>query len=46
MDNIELFKPKVALTSEQNLNDFVSMCRDKLTAFGKECWDENQWNDF
>ncbi|MFM5095551.1 integrase [Aeromonas rivipollensis] len=46
MDNIELFKPKVALTSEQNLNDFVSMCRDKLTAFGKDCWDENQWNDF
>lgn len=45
MSNIILFKPRRELTAEQNLADFVSLCRDELTIFGVDLeFDMMSWD--
>lgn len=34
MAEIFLFKPKATLTAAENLEAFISQCRDQLTVFG------------
>lgn len=46
MADVVLFKPKAELSSQTNLQNFINLCRDELTAFGSDCWEENQWNCF
>jgi hypothetical protein len=43
MTDIFQFQPKSESTAKQNLNEFVQLSQNKLTAFGKDCWDENLW---
>ena len=43
MDNIIQFQPLATSTAKNNLNEFVKLCRDELTAFGSDCWKENLW---
>lgn len=44
MSNIFLFTPKVKVTSQQNLAEFVRLCRDQLTVFGADLdWDSHAW---
>ncbi len=44
MANILLFTPKYQLDSRANLNDFIVMCRDRLTVFGVDLdWDSDTW---
>lgn len=39
-----LFVPKHQLDAKRNLQDFVEMCRDRLTVFGTELnWHANAW---
>lgn len=44
MSNTVIFKPKSSLTAQENLKDFIHLCRDDLTAFnpGLE-WDDLEW---
>lgn len=42
--NIIRFTPKAELTGAQNLNEFVSSCRNHLTVFGADNWNENKWD--
>ncbi|MBE4043195.1 integrase [Vibrio parahaemolyticus] len=44
--NLIRFKPRVELTGEQNLHEFISICRTQLTAFGADAWNENSWKTF
>lgn len=38
------FVPKSKLTAEENLKQFISLCKDKLTVFGKDLdWQSNSW---
>lgn len=37
MAEIFLFKPKATLTAAENLEAFISQCRDQLTVFGSDC---------
>ena len=30
---------------KSSLENFITFCRNKLTAFGSDCWDNNQWRD-
>ncbi|PKG55231.1 integrase [Shewanella sp. GutDb-MelDb] len=46
MSDIVQFQPKSAHTAQENLNEFVSLCRDELTAFGEECWEGDNWKTF
>lgn len=44
MSNIFLFTPKAHLTARQNLAEFVTMCRDRLTVFGADLdWYKSSW---
>ena len=43
MDNIVQFTPKVESTAKQNLNEFIQLCKNELTAFGTDCWANNLW---
>ena len=43
MDKIIQFQPLATSTAKNNLNDFVKLCRDELTAFGNDCWKDNVW---
>lgn len=44
MSNIILFVPKAQLTCRENLNEFVLMCRDRLTVFGEDLdWKSHAW---
>lgn len=44
MADILLFKPKQQLDAKANLNDFIAMCRDRLTVFGSDLdWGSNTW---
>lgn len=44
MTNVFLFIPKATLTSRQNLDEFVLMCRDRLTVFGSDLdWFSHSW---
>lgn len=43
MDNIVQFTPKAASTAKQNLNEFIRLAENELTAFGKDCWKDNLW---
>ena len=43
LTNIFQFQPKSESTAKQNLNEFVELSQNKLTAFGKDCWDNNLW---
>ena len=44
MSNILLFVPKSTKDSIKNLEDFVAMCRDRLTVFGSNLdWYANAW---
>ncbi len=36
MAEIFLFKPKATLTAAENLEAFISQCRDQLTVFGSD----------
>lgn len=39
-----LFSPKVERDARRNLQDFIEMCRDRLTVFGEDLdWDSNAW---
>ncbi len=45
MTNIVLFKPRRELSAEQNLANFVSLCRNELTIFGAGLeFDEMSWD--
>lgn len=46
MSDIVQFQPKSVNTAKENLNEFVCLCRDELTAFGKECWEGDNWKTF
>lgn len=44
MSNVLLFVPKAHVTCRQTLDEFVLMCRDKLTVFGADLdWYSNTW---
>ena len=44
MADILLFTPKHLLDARTNLNDFIDMCRDRLTVFGADLdWSRNIW---
>lgn len=44
MSNVFLFVPKTQLTSRENLDEFILMCRDRLTVFGDDLdWYSNAW---
>lgn len=44
MAEIFLFIPKHHLDAKANLNDFIAMCRDRLTVFGIHLdWSSNTW---
>lgn len=44
MAEILFFIPRYKADTKQNLNDFISMCRDRLTVFGAELdWNNNVW---
>lgn len=44
MSNLFLFVPKAQLTCRQNLDEFVLMCRDRLTVFGADLdWYSHTW---
>lgn len=42
-NNIFQFKPNSELIAEQNLKMFIERCKNDLTAFGRDCWDESHW---
>ena len=44
MADLLLFIPKHQRDSRQNLEDFIAMCRDRLTVFGADLdWHANAW---
>lgn len=44
MPNVFLFVPKAQLSSRQHLDEFILMCRDRLTVFGADLdWYSNAW---
>jgi hypothetical protein len=44
MDNTVLFKPRHALDSESNLNEFIRFCREDLAVYGNDLdWNSNYW---
>ena len=44
MAEIFLFKPKATLTAAENLEAFISQCRDQLTVFGSDLtWEDPVW---
>ncbi|MFG0350832.1 integrase [Pseudomonas sp. zbq_5] len=44
MTNVLQFVPKAQLTSRQNLEEFILMCRDRLTVFGADLdWYSHAW---
>lgn len=44
MPNVFLFVPKAQITSRQNLEEFILMCRDRLTVFGDDLdWYSHAW---
>lgn len=44
MGNTILFIPRAELNAKANLNNFIEMCRDRLTVFGSDLkWDSNVW---
>ena len=44
MSNVFLFVPKAQVTSRQNLEEFILMCRDRLTVFGDDLdWYSHAW---
>jgi len=44
MAEILFFIPKREAHAQENLNDFITMCRDRLTVFGSNLdWDSNHW---
>src|SRR6218665_2957208 len=44
MSNVFLFVPKSQLSCRENLNEFVLMCRDRLTVFGEDLdWYSHVW---
>ena len=44
MSNVFLFVPKAQLSSRQRLDEFILMCRDRLTVFGADLdWFSNAW---
>jgi len=42
-NNIYHFVAKAELTAKENLMRFIEVSRTKLSAFGKNCWEENKW---
>lgn len=44
MAEVLLFLPKQSLDAKKNLNDFIEMCRDRLTVFGADLdWGRDTW---
>ena len=44
MAEILFFIPRHETNARENLNDFIEMCRDRLTVFGAELdWNNNIW---
>lgn len=44
MAEVLLFTPKHLLDAKANLNDFIEMCRDRLTVFGADLeWGRDTW---
>ncbi|NDV13003.1 integrase [Crenobacter caeni] len=44
MSNILLFKPKTENDARANLEEFIALCRNKLTVFGANLdWDSSSW---
>lgn len=44
MAEVLLFMPKQSLDAKKNLNDFIEMCRDRLTVFGADLdWGRDTW---
>lgn len=44
MAEVLLFTPKHLVDAKANLEDFIAMCRDRLTVFGAELdWDRDTW---
>ncbi|OWP71056.1 integrase [Pseudomonas sp. K2I15] len=44
MNDIQLFTSKQHLDAKANLNDFIEMCRDRLTVFGTNLdWNSDTW---
>jgi len=44
MSNVFLFVPKAELTSRKKLEEFILMCRDRLTVFGDDLdWYSHAW---
>jgi hypothetical protein len=45
MSEIIHFEPNSKLTAKANLSEFIALCRDRLTALGREInFEENTWN--
>ena len=44
MAELFLFKPKATLSAAENLEAFISKCRDQLTVFGSDLnWEDAVW---
>ncbi|HBB7875329.1 TPA: integrase, partial [Escherichia coli] len=44
MAELFLFKPKATLAAAENLEAFISKCRDQLTVFGSDLnWEDAVW---
>lgn len=45
MATIFNFKPKAELAAADNLNEFIRLCRNQLTVFGRDLiWDATKWD--
>ena len=45
MNTARIFKPEETLNSSENLDKFITMCRDELTIFGTDlAFDKNVWD--
>ncbi|MEI8644322.1 integrase [Pseudoalteromonas sp. Hal040] len=42
-NNIYHFVAKAELTAKENLTRFIEVSKTKLSAFGKNCWEESKW---
>lgn len=46
MNDIVQFQPVSTFSAKENLNEFITLCRNELTAFGEDCWESNNWKTY
>ena len=43
MSDVILFVPKAGRDARTNLDDFIRLAREDLTAFGADTWPKDRW---